>query len=163
MKKIMNKVTPVKTPWMVSSTERELTVEKLSKNRLKVGFLGFFGKDIVNDEIIDKYDNVEVIFSGLEDFRHFPEYSSDDSKRIDSYDWELVPEFRDEAGSLAQHGEIFHKVWKKTGFCPDPAVYEIEDSEWVSSMIGNKKRLKHYLVLGGDYNLEVLSTEMAIN
>lgn len=158
----MSIVTPIKAPWMVSSTERELALDEPGDNTLKVGFLGFYGKDFINGEIIDRYEDVEVTFNRVSDFRYFPDYSPEDAERIDSYDWAPVPEYRDDTGSLVHHGEKFHEIWKESGFCPDPAIYEIKDSEWVGSVKGNEK-LKHYLVLGGDYNLEVLAVEFGFS
>ena len=152
----MNSVTPISVPWMVSSTERELKIVNCEDGSLEVGFLGFYGKVQVDKELVDKYEDVKVIFVGVNDFRHYPDYSSEEAERLDSYDWDPVPEFRDAEGSLAQHSEKFHDVWIETKLCPDPAVYEVLESDWVRSD-GNDQRLKHYIVLGGDYNLEVLA------
>jgi hypothetical protein len=152
----MNKVTPVQTEWMVSSTERQLEIDDSQEGVLVVGFLGYFGRTLVDGKMTDKYHDVKIEFTGVKEFRHFPDYSTKDGERLDSYDWELVPEFRDEEGSLAKHGETFQKVWAETGICPDPAFYEVAGSNWVEE-VGESRNLKHYLVLGGDYNLEVLS------
>jgi hypothetical protein len=143
-----NIVTPLKTPWMLSTTERELNLEE-NGSELNVVFLGFFGNFMPDEE---KYKDVSIVFSGVQDFRYFPEYSEDDSNRIDEYDWEELPEFRDDQGSLANHRKVFDNVWKQTSTCPNPSVYEVKESSWVS-----EGQLKHYLILAGDYNLEVLA------
>lgn len=157
----MNRVTPISAEWMVSSTERELDIDDDQDGTLRVSFLGYFGKALNDGEITDKYQDVNIEFIGVKEYRHFPDYSSEDGERLDSYDWAPVPEFRDKEGSLAKHGETFHKVWSETGLCPDPAVYEIVDSNWVCEF-GNNRSVKHYLVLGGDYNLEIIAEGIRI-
>jgi len=148
-----NVVTPLKTPWMLSTTERELGLQE-EGDELNVTFLGFFG-NFVSDEK-EKYQNIQVTFSGVNDYRYFPEYSEDDAKRLDGYDWEKIPEYRDEQGGLANHRKIFDSVWRETAVCPNPSIYEVKESSWVVES-SSSKSLKHYLILAGDYNLEVIA------
>jgi len=140
---------------MVSTTERELKLEELGGSDLKVSFLGFFGNFFSGGDLEEgNYQNIAILFSGVVDRRYFPDFSKEAASRIDGYDWERVPEFRDENGSLAGHEDKFNEIWKETGICPNPSVYQVEDSDWAKSIGSN---ITHYLVLGGDYNLEVLA------
>ncbi len=151
-----NFVTPLKTPWMLSTTERELQLEETEPRSLQVSFLGFFGNFINDGDSENVYQDVTILFLGVFKYKYFADYSKDDAKRIDDYNWDRIPEYRDEEGSLAGHQDKFNEIWRKTGRCPNPAVYVVENSDWVKSE-SSSEMLKHYLLLGGDYNLEVLA------
>lgn len=155
----MNIVFPMKTPWMLSTTQRELNLQKKGDD-LDVNFLGFFGNFCTEDK--DRYHDVQLRFIDVKDYRYFPEYSRDDSVRLDRYDWNNLPEYRDEQGSLAGHRKMFDCIWQKTAICPNPSVYEIRESSWVNGASADAM-LKHYLILAGDYNLEVLAKSCSVD
>lgn len=150
-----NSVIPLRTSFMVSTTERELNIKQTDEKGLKVTFLGFFGNFLSREE--ERYGDVQLQFTDVKDFRYFAENSQSDEERIDSYDWEALPEFRDDSGSLAKHEELFNRAWEDSGVCPNPSIYRVDGSSWVETNKGEGQELVHYLILGGDYNLEVLA------
>jgi hypothetical protein len=85
----------------------------------------------------------------------FPEYSASDRDRIDGYNWDVVPEFRDEDGSLKTSQSQFDAQWVAAGLCPDPRMYEVDDSELLEAL--GLSGFQHYLVLGNEYHLELVA------
>lgn len=57
--------------------------------------------------------------------------------------------------------EAFQQRWRESGTCPDPRVYRVEGSRWVSEAGALKGRCIHFLVLGQDAYAEVLSNAWA--
>jgi hypothetical protein len=48
----------------------------------------------------------------------------------------------------------FREEWRRTGVCPDPGMYEVEDSPWLEELDPGSA-YKHYLMLGHDAYVEV--------
>jgi hypothetical protein len=58
---------------------------------------------------------------------------------------------KDQSELLRWHRE----EWEKTGFCPDPCMYEVENSTWIKNINNQKNGCKHYIVVGHDAYVEV--------
>ena len=65
---------------------------------------------------------------------------------------------------ISQDSEIgcekFRTYWKETSICPDPRIYEVENSKWLENEArAIKLGCKHFIVLGHDNYIEVLAKD----
>ena len=51
----------------------------------------------------------------------------------------------------------YHQEWRRTGFCPDPRMYEVEGSAWLGEY--EHHGWKHYIIVGHDAYVEVLAKD----
>lgn len=161
----MSKLQLLCVPWMISPSTPHLGVSTKSFDGVNHGFvtfMGFFGQRTKGESLYGQYRQVAVILEGIVGVRMYPEFSPDDSERLESYDWEAVPEFRDEDGSLKNHGRRFDEQWSNSDICPNPAAYIVEDSDWLRQLRFTPDapphlRFQHYLFVGDDYNVEVIA------
>ncbi|NEZ66599.1 hypothetical protein D0962_28205 [Leptolyngbyaceae cyanobacterium CCMR0082] len=154
MKRLVT-VQPVSVPWMVSPSvpDFHLSVNSNQPETAAIlNFLAFFGHDNTFD-YVDTYARISITFSNGFWVKYYPKSSDNESKILSSYDWELVPEFRDESGSLKGSKLRFREYWQQTSICPDPSMYRLINSDWVCN---NIQEYEHYLIMGNDFNVEVM-------
>jgi hypothetical protein len=161
----MSKLQPLDVPWQISPSTPHLGVRTKSFDGVNHGFvtfMGYLGEGTTLYRKHGTYRQIAVILESIVGVRMYPEYSPDDSERLDSYDWEAIPEFRDDDGSLRNHVKQFHEQWNTTDICPDPAAYLVEDSDWLFRLRFTPDapphlQFQHYLFVGSDYNVEVIA------
>ena len=155
-------VLPVKVPWMVSRSLSNLQVVCDSadlENPIVVRFEAFFGSPGTLERDKNEYQKVRVTFQSGLSVNYCPKFYPTDKRRLDNFDWNEVPEFRDATGSLAGHQERFRQEWERTSHCPDPAMYEIHNSQLLKAIELDMHGYKHFLILGGDINVEVIAKD----
>ncbi len=76
---------------------------------------------------------------------------------LEQYDWTLVKPGRNTV--IAEYQQEFERLWLETGLCPDPRVYEILDSPWVSNVDTGYESYKHYMILGFYIMIEILGNK----
>ncbi|MFD1886043.1 hypothetical protein [Paenibacillus wenxiniae] len=64
---------------------------------------------------------------------------------------------------LADGADEVEAFWKQYGYHPDPGLYEVQASEWLSAkqqQYDPKKRLqlKHYVIAGYDSHIEIIAS-----
>ena len=73
----------------------------------------------------------------------------------EDYDWSEV-KFRihphERVEDFKQH---FRSQWEASGICPNPRMYEVVNSKWLSSM-DLSENVKHYLIIGEVMSAEIL-------
>jgi hypothetical protein len=52
----------------------------------------------------------------------------------------------------------FRQQWGRTSICPDPGMYEVENSTWLQETGASDEGLKHYLIIGHDVYIEILAS-----
>ncbi|MBE9141299.1 hypothetical protein IQ254_29605 [Nodosilinea sp. LEGE 07088] len=152
------KVQPVLVPWMVSPSTPNffLACDSTQPEVATIlRFLAFFGEESTFENI-NGYAKVMVIFENGFWVRYYPDFSSSEQKRLDSYNWEQIPEFRDNSGSLKGSKARFREYWQQTYVCPNPAMYRLIDSDWIKELELSDYEYEHYLVIGDDFNVEVI-------
>lgn len=161
----MPKLKPLTVPWKISPSTPALGVTTRAFDGVNHGFvtfLGFLGEGTKLHAEYGAYRQIAVIMECIVGIRFYPDFSSADSERLESYDWESLPEFRDDDGSLRNHVSRFHQKWAATQVCPDPSVYTVEESDWLSDLYFRSDsppslQFQHFLFVGDDYSVEVIA------
>ena len=161
----MPKLDPLKVPWQISPSTPHLGVNTRSLDGVNHGFVTFMGFLGENTRLYAEhgaYCQIAVILDCIVGVRMYPDFSPEDSARLESYDWKSIPEYYGNDGSLGSHVKQFHEHWNATDTCPDPSAYLVCDSEWLrrlgfSSNDPSHLRFQHYLFLGNDYNIEIIA------
>jgi hypothetical protein len=74
------------------------------------------------------------------------------------YDWSAFEFLRQKGGEgIEDYRTKFWRLWRDTGFCPDPQVYNVIGSPWLLSVAGDMPHLMHLLVMGDDMYVDVLA------
>lgn len=140
---------PVGVPWQVSPSTPELRV-RVSED----------GSETVVEARCTlceagKYRDARIALSfdrGL--YLHFSQsYSDAEVVREADYDWTEVPTIDPQRIEESRHR--LQSLWDETGKCPDPGVYEVENSSWSEEVA--EQALRHYLIVGHDAYVELLA------
>lgn len=164
----MPNLQPLIVPWKISPSTPHLGVSTKSFEGVNHGFvtfMGFLGERTKLQARHGTYRQIAIVLESIVGVRMYPEFSPDDSERLESYDWEAVPEFRDDDGSLKNHVRRFHEQWIESDICPNPAAYVVEDSDWLRRLRFTPDApphllFQHYLFVGDDYNVEVIAKSL---
>jgi hypothetical protein len=157
------KLYPLDVPWQISPSVPLLSFAVKNFTGMNHGYVTF---DAVLGEVTElsrKYGHHKQVAVVLEQViwsKFYPEFSTEDSERLNSYDWDDIPEFRDEEGSLKGHERRFHDQWNTTGRCPRPSAYLVAGSDLLRRLGFSDDSFKHYLFVGDDYNVEVVARSM---
>ncbi len=186
------KLIPVKVPWYVSPSTPflRLTVgEDPGDCPTEVDFLAFcplekpsasLGVDAkitaAGDQFQlldgkDPHDRiVRVTFDLSGCARMYPSHSNVEIIEAASYDWsELKYDYQyspehDNWGEEEwdEYNRPEEEEWQQTGICPNPRMYEVENSSWLKELqaLGYYKRpeVQHYIILGHSAYIEVIAS-----
>lgn len=161
MKKVA--VIPVDLPFMISpsgSNSRLVVDQGNGGQYAKLKIVGFFGSGTKVSKRWGEYVPLTMKFGGMFSSKSYPAYCDFESKNLDSYCWEKIPEFRSEDGSLVGSKERYWQYWDREGKCPNPSVYILENSAYLSDL-ELPKIFKHFLVDAGDYYFEFVAEEVS--
>lgn len=103
------------------------------------------------------YRLVKLSFTGGRDVRTVPSFSDSQVIEEDAYDWSSVPGDLRPGEDAKANRERRNRYWLETGTSPDPGVYEVEGSNWLTELGDQANGLHHYLILGNDDYVEVLA------
>ena len=116
-----------------------------------------YGSGAISSRADGVYQIVRMVFRAataarLNTGRPEPEFGG----RGTRYDWSALPVQLDptDPGGFLAAGEEY---WRRTGECPDPGAYEIEQSNWLAELAPSTLRRRHYLIVGHDAYVEVLA------
>jgi hypothetical protein len=176
------KLMPLHTSWMVSPSTpflRLVALESASRELTHVEFVAYnqcedtsstvsgTGLRVVQPpitfqaaEAVERgpYRLLRIAFRGCVGARMYPAHS--DSQVVDEcvYDWTQVPGRWSPGEDIYAYLERDRVVWRQSGVCPDPRVYEVVNSPWLEEMqLEGDQRWKHYLILGHDAFVEVVA------
>jgi hypothetical protein len=111
-----------------------------------------------SDDDPNDFVDVEVALDRCIAARMLPGHSDQDVLDPSSFDFSQVP-FDLNLGNYVQNIIEFHKEWKQTGICPNPNMYEVIGSSWLSGLIDdNRDGFRCYLFEGHDSYVEAIAT-----
>ena len=154
---------PLSVPWQIISAVPNLNSGlNCTEGRCEgcITFLAVLGESTTLSAEHGRQQYVAVILDDVVFSKFYPEFSKEETHRLNSYSWELIPEFRDENGTFKGHARRYHDQWNATDICPDPGVHTLEDSDLLASLGFVDESFKHYLFFGDDYNIEVVARSM---
>ena len=108
------------------------------------------------------YQLVRVTFARGLWARFCPAHSDGEMVDPDAYDFSTIPEFLKLTGGpgepvdVAQYVRRFRSMWARTQLCPDPHMYEVENSTWVEHANAGQV-FRHYMLWGHDAYVEILA------
>ncbi|TXH77513.1 MAG: hypothetical protein E6Q88_00940 [Lysobacteraceae bacterium] len=170
---------PVQVPWMISPSVPYLRIESPESAPLaSVTFIGFFqlegdpvnraGPTVISDPGSfvpsdtakgSQHRLVRVLFGEGAQVRKRPAFSDLEVIPEQSYDWSNVfSGIQDGETPEASVARVGHQ-WKITGFCPDPGMYEVRESNWLREIGLDPNQWRHYILLGHDEYVEVIARE----
>lgn len=160
------KLIPVKIPWMISpayeiekyyggidfvNISLNCFTSKKEQNKMLCKLNELYHNDIP-EEIWNKvgYMLIELHFEPINYFAIA--YPQQEIFGLDEkiYDTSLLNPYYD--GILD-----FDDIWNKEGICPDPSIYEVEDSILKKTLNINNNAIKHWLITGHDEEIHVVS------
>jgi hypothetical protein len=153
-----DQVHPLALPWMTSTSVSDLHVSVVENGdaTVRCDVAAISDQDPFGELAIRR---ANVSFRGGQWLRIEPAASDAATVPPDRFDWNGLP-FR---GVKDQNFDgflrEFRTSWIETGNCPDPKVYEIMSSTWLSSSGAIRFGCKHYLIVGRDLWLEILSLD----
>lgn len=69
------------------------------------------------------------------------------------FDTSALPHF--DPSESERYSKLFNERWHREQRCPDPGVYEVEDSEWGRLLGANT--LRHFLIVAPELRLDVIA------
>jgi len=104
------------------------------------------------------YQLIRIVFEsgGWARFNH----SFADTQVVEeaAFDWSAMAHLRDAWKPGVESGRRYYwSLWRKSGICPNPRMYEVEGSIWTREINIKNLELKHYLILGHDAYIEVIA------
>lgn len=172
----MQKLRPIKVPWQVSPSTPclRLFASETSEEHTQVTFSAHFALR----EKPTKINQIGFESAAIESNPYLSESKKTDSHSLVKVEFNrglwsrLSPAFSDRevlnpaefddsllSGSSPQVDvqrwlADFQSSWIKTGYCPDPGIYLVEESDWCQRV---SSKLNHYLIEGHDSYVEVLA------
>lgn len=177
---VQGRLVPLEVPWQISPSTSFLRLhasECPQDDPVRIVFIAYLGLE--NNRMLPQskeqvaqrvpptteaissgagYCEVRVTFDTGLWCRMSPACSDSETIRENAYDWSQVKCTWDGEQDIDEWLYAFKKLWRETGMCPDPRIYQVEDSEWlrsIGSCLGTE--WKHYLVVGHDNYVEVIA------
>ncbi|MGO4522992.1 hypothetical protein AB4076_20425 [Dyella sp. 2RAF44] len=169
---------PVRVPWMISPSVPYLRMELSEQEQPAAAtFIGFFELEIGSNTVAPfvvrdpgefvrsnsmsgaAHRLVKVLFEEVSQARILPAVSDLEVISEQRYDWSNVPSGIDSGETAEQSVSRVGSLWKATGFCPDPRMYEVGDSSWIKELGLDASQWRHYILLGHDEYVEVVARQ----
>lgn len=167
---------PVLVPWKISPSVPYLRLHSSDEGKpVAATFIGFFkcevasetaGLVVVNDPGVfvradtassAKYRLVQVLFKEGLHAKQRPAVSDYEVIPEDDYDWSLVPSGIHGEETAEESVARVHNLWFTSGNCPDPSMYEVRGSKWLTALGLDTADWRHYVLLGHDDYIEVVA------
>lgn len=144
------KLIPVQVPWRVSLSTPFLTVRVAEFEERQIEFVATFWSQMIgHDERKVKVTTDARVVNIKSSF------DFDGSIGIENFDYDRseidLPSIDED---IAAWGKRFTDKWNETGICPNPRMYEVIESEWITASYNTNGQYKHYLIIG-----EVMAVE----
>src|SRR5689334_21376748 len=144
---------PVQVPWQISSSTPFLSITlKETKPRQTEFVANFWSEqhDFHEKVVTLTFDaRLVLVKSTLEADRGFGDADF-------NYDWSEIYAMPQPDEDISTWREKFNKQWRETGLCPDPNMYQVIDSQWLTSIYNTDNLYKHFLLIGEFMSLEFL-------
>ena len=104
------------------------------------------------------YHQIRVIFDRGYWFRFSPGFSESQVIETAAYDWSEVSARLLPGERSHENIERVVSAWRETGVCPNPRMYEVVFSSWLSQLgLDEGKKWKHFLIAGSDGYIEIVA------
>jgi len=173
------KLLPVSVPWMISPSVPALRIASGSNGKpIAVTFIGFFkcdesaltsqsGVTVVDESvpfepssmsIRGPFRMVKVAINEGRYSRVKPAYSDVEVIPRESFDWSEVKGAKQVGESAVEFVARIRDAWQLTQVCPNPRMYELLPSPWISELgLSDNEGWHHYLLAGHDEYIEVIA------
>lgn len=167
---------PVEVPWMISPSVPYLRMESKGQAKpISVTFIGFFelevGSEPTTSSVVQdpgefvasnmatgsRYRLVRIVFDESVHVRVQPAFSDLEVIQESIYDWSNVPSAIQGNEMAEESVDRVGQLWKATGLCPDPRMYEVRESKWLRELGLDAAKWRHYILLGHDDYIEVVA------
>jgi hypothetical protein len=172
---------PLRVPWMVSPSTpflRLVATESAADGGTFVEFVGYYQCDdhpseLGTDVLIAQppgpfqpakgiqrgaYRLIRIVFKSGVWARMTPSHSDTETIDESQYDWSQIPDQWTPDMDIDEYLDRDREAWQQTGVCPDPGVYEVSRSRWLSETgAGSDGRWKHFLITGDDSYADVIA------
>ena len=146
------KLVPVRVEWCISAAVPFLTVTVHENDRVVIEFLANFRE---NDE--QEEHKVIITYSHQAWVKITPAIFEKPTMSEEAFDWsEVRPRMKSRVDEWLKE---FNELWRSNGWCPDPGMYEVQNSEWLELTKASQLGYKHYLFRGEDVIVEILGRE----
>jgi hypothetical protein len=186
MRASKQRLIPVKVPWQVSvsaSFLKLLAYESATDGPAQVSFVAQFGcleqgragRDALVGHSVDRvsspydgserqpldgkegYQLVHVSFERGLWIRMLPGFSESEILDPNSFDTSALLPLELSPKNLNEIRKTFWQNWIKSGVCPDPRMYEVEESSWLEELRLTTKGYRHIVICGHDAFIEIIA------
>ncbi|MGQ5525604.1 hypothetical protein ACUHMQ_20450 [Chitinimonas sp. PSY-7] len=169
---------PVSVPWQISPSVPHLKIHVSNEGKpVAATFIGFFkcetaldkekdGLLVVNSPDVfvcsdtaegSRHRLVQVAFKEGLYVRKVAAFSDLEVIPEENYDWSQVPSGLNSGETVEESVGRVHNMWVSTGYCPDPCMYEVQGSKWLTALQLDWQDWHHYILLGHDDYVEVIA------
>lgn len=172
----MQSLSPVSVPWQISPSAPYLKLYFSDTGKpVAATFIGFFKCEVGSEskDAVKIYDPGEFVSAGNAKgaqhrlvqvvFREgvyaklLPAFGDHEVVKEELYDWSLVPTGVKGNETTVESITRVQNLWLSTGYCPDPCMYEVQNSDLLASLNLNTTEWHHYLFLGHDEYVEAIA------
>ena len=150
------KLNPVKVPWKISASD-EIALFQCENDRLEILLIA----DLFDSSKLDKlgtdsdfFDYVSIVQLRLvfETVLHF-EYSKPQQTTfgLDSQKYDMV------INPSSYDRSAFFQKWTDTKLCPDPHMYQVENSDIKDALNITSNLMTHWILIGHDEIINIVS------
>ena len=100
---------------------------------------------------------MRVNFEGGFAIRRHPSFSDLEVIPEADFDWSALVGSRKAGETVLETVARGTKYWRETGLAPNPGMYGVERSPWLSALDEAPQGLHHYILLGQDDYVEILA------
>lgn len=180
----MNKLIPLQVPWQVSSGWTGLVGSFTELGTTNVSFIAnalitmadSSEKEVLSNDSSMQIENIRFqeiyvtmnFLGGI--VKTMPALTDTYPIDVSKYDWSAIDLYFRPHHTLQNPDELARwkwanernlEIWFKTGICPTPHIYEVQDSEWLESLKSqiSQEPLKHFLIPAHDASVELIAYE----
>ncbi len=150
------KLIPVQVPWRVSLSTPFLTVRVAEFEERHIEFVATFRLETSG---MDERKIKITTDAQLVNIKSSFEFDGSISVENFNYDYSEISDMPNMNEDITAWGKRFTDKWNETGICPNPRMYEVIESEWVTASYNANGQYKHYLIIGEVMAVEFLCEE----
>jgi len=149
------KFNPVTVPWKITASD-EISLFRCENDKLEVFVIADLFDSAKLDEAgdnLDFFDYFSIVQLRLmfETVLHFGYYSRDSQK----YERMIPPILYDRSA--------FFQKWIDTKSCPDPQMYQVENSDIMSTLNINNNLMTHWNLVSHDETIDIVAKKFIIS
>ena len=150
------RLNPVKVPWKISASE-EVALFNYENDRLEIPCIADLFDSSQSKEVGDEsgfFDHISIVQLRLifETVLHF-EYSRPQKRTfgLDPQKYDII------VNPNTYDIDAFFQKWTDTKLCPDPNMYQVEDSDIKSILNIKSNQISHWILIGYDEIINIVA------